>query len=440
MIYLRLEDINVLKFDFSKNYYEIFYPELLPLSLRDRLKDTRDVSDVDVWFDNKELMASFFTNRSINVRRENAKYIMNQLGIKQGNDFASRFKAMIECKALSAADSYWITENENDKWNEVNLLSSPLNESLQQIGLFGSSVKIKGKIQTPELTGQGAYAKAWYCEDGKLYLYKANSPGGNESEREVLASDILDCFNVPHVKYELTKKEGLVVCRCENMNLKNTSLVDSVEADIWAGRNGMNLTELAKKIDSELFYKTIVVDYLISNSDRHGGNWGFYMNNQNGKLIEMHPLFDHNNAFDKNFMHAEDGGICQLLPGKSQKEAALYAIKRCDFRCVKPVEKSMFFDEAMYESFMSRAVEIGLYQKQKITFTDKIFSKKKEPFIPVELKDDNTAEYWKNINSKLFFGNKIQPDKKVENKRENSVEKTQPITKKTQSSGRSISD
>ncbi len=407
MIYLKLEDINVLKFDFSKNYYEIFYPELLPFTLRDRLKDTRDVSDVNVWFDNKELMASFFTNRSISVRRENAKYIMNQLGIKQGNDFESRFKAMVECKALSAADSYWITENEKDKWNEVNLFSSPLNESLQQIGLFGSSIKIKGKIQTPELTGQGAYAKAWYCENGKLHLYKANSSGGNECEREVLASNILDCFNVPHVKYELTQKEGLTVCKCENMNLKNTSLVDSVEADIWANRNGLNLTDLAKKIDSELFYKTIVVDYLISNSDRHGGNWGFYMNNQNGKLIAMHPLFDHNNAFDKNFMQSEDGGICQLLPGKSQKEAALYAIKRCDFRCIKSVEKSMFFDELMYESFMSRAVELGLYQKQKISFRDKIFSRKKEPFIPVELKDDNTAEYWKNINSKLFFESKI---------------------------------
>lgn len=59
------------------------------------------------------------------------------------------------------------------------------------------------------------------------------------------------------------------------MNLKNTGLVDSVEADIWANRNGINLTDLARKIDSELFYKTIVVDYLISNSDRHGATGDF---------------------------------------------------------------------------------------------------------------------------------------------------------------------
>lgn len=164
------------------------------------------------------------------------------------------------------------------------------------------------------------------------------------------------------------------------------------------------------------------------------------MNNQNGKLIAMHPLFDHNNAFDKNFMQSEDGGICQLLPGKSQKDAALYAIKRCDFRCIKSVEKSMFFDETMYESFMSRAVELGLYQKQKITFRDKIFSKKKEPFIPVELKEDNTAEYWKNINSKLLFGNKIQPVEKSENERKTVFEKSSTIAKKIKSPGRGISD
>ena len=429
MIYLKLEVTNVMCFDFSKNYYEIFHPELLPFTLRDRIKDTRGISDINVWFDNKELMVSFFTNRSISVRRENAKYIMNQLGIKQGNDFESRFKAMVECKALSAADSYWITENEKDKWNEVNLLSRPLNESLQQVGLFGSPIKIKGKIQTPELTGQGAYAKAWYSENGKLYLYKANSPGGNECEREVLASNILDCFNIPHVKYELTLKEGLTVCKCENMNLKNTSLVDSVEADIWANRNGIKLTELAKKIDSELFYKTIVVDYLISNSDRHGGNWGFYMNNQTGKLVAMHPLFDHNNAFDKNFMNSKDGGICQLLPGKSQKDAAFYAIKRCDFRCIKPIEKSMFFDETMYESFMRRAVELGLYQKQKITFVDKIFSKKKELYIPVEIKNDNSGDYWRNINLKLILKNEIRPVEKSPVKRSPAKTKVAAISK-----------
>ena len=404
MTYLKLEDEIVLCFDLEKKYYKISKPELLPFSLRNRLIDTTKTKQKnmsEIWFNNQDLISKFFYNRSLSVNRENAKYIMNQLGIKQNNDFESRYKAMMLCKGLSAADNYWISESENEKWQDVNLQSHPLHETLQQIALFGRSLSITGKLRSPEITGQGAYAKAWYRENGKLYLYKANSTGGNECEREVLASNILDCFNIPHVKYELTEKDGKTVCKCENMNFENTSIVDSIEFDIWTSKKGQNFYDEAKKIDSEMFFKTIVVDYLISNSDRHGGNWGFYMNNKTGKLIGMHPLFDHNNAFDKAFMNDKNGGICQLIIGKTQKEAAMYAIKHCDFRCIKPVKKNMFFDNFMYISFMDRACELGLYQRQNLTVFDKLFSPEKESYIPVEIKEDNTHQYWKAIKAQL---------------------------------------
>lgn len=404
MTYLKLEDTTVLKFDFEKRYYEILKPELLPFSMRGRISDTTKANSEDlpeIWFNNQDVISKFFYNRSLSVNRENAKYIMNQLGIKQNNDFESRYKAMMLCKGLSVADSYWITDKDDEKWKDVCLKNNPLHETLQQIALFGRSLTITGELRTPEITGQGAYAKAWYRENDRLFLYKANSNGGNESEREVLASNILDCFNVPHVKYELTKKDNVTVCKCENMNFENSSLVDSIEFDTWVSKKGLNFYDEAKRIDSEMFYKTVVVDYLISNSDRHGGNWGFYMNNKTGKIICMHPLFDHNNAFDSSFMRDKNGGICQLIPGKSQKEAALYAIKHCDFRSIKPVTKEMFFDNAMYLSFMDRACELGLYQKQKLNVFDKLFSPEKQNFVPKKIQPDNTCLYWEKVKEGL---------------------------------------
>ena len=402
MTYLKLENKTVCKFDLSQNHFEILEPDYLPFSLRDRLIDTTKVQNQnmsEIWFRNKELLSSFFYERTLSVNRENAKYIMNQLGIRQNNDFESRYKAMILCKGLSVSDNYWITNDEQEKWENVNLSKNPLHETLQQIALFGRSLTVNGKIISPEITGQGAYAKAWYRENNKLYLYKANSSGGNECEREVLTSNILDCFNVPHVKYELTKKEGKTVCKCENMNLDYTSRVDAFDFDKWTTKKGLDLYDEAKKIDSDLFYKTIVVDYLVSNSDRHIGNWGFYMDNKSGKIIGMHPLYDHNNSFDKAFMEDENGGICQLVPGKTQKEAALYAINHCDFRCIKPITRDMFFDEKFYTIFMKRACELGLYQKQKISIIDKIFFPKKQEYIPVALKEDNTNIYWEKIHN-----------------------------------------
>lgn len=404
MTYLKLEDTTVLAFDLSKKRYEILAPNLLPFSLRGGLQADAGVQGerlLNIWFNNQELLSSFFHNRSLSVKRENAKYIMNQLGIKQNNDFESRYKAMVLCKALSVADNYWITNSESEKWRDVNLKNNPLHETLQQIALFGRSLSITGKLRSPELTGQGAYAKAWYREGGELFLFKASSPGGDESKREVSASEVLDCFNIPHVKYDLAVKDGKLCCKCKNMNLDNSSLVDSSDFELWTARQNLDFFSSVKKIDPEMFYKTIVADYLLANSDRHSGNWGFYMNNRTGKIVRMHPLFDHNNAFDAEFMADPNGGACQLMPGFSQRDAALYAIKRCDVRCLKPVSREIFLTKAMYECFVRRASELGLYQKKERNVLYKIFGGGKTDFFPVEIKPDNSSEYWDSVRAGL---------------------------------------
>ena len=426
---LKLENKTICKFDIEKKYYEVLHPELLPFSLRERLIDTTKLtadSDLSsIWYNNKDVLSHFFNNRSLSVKRENAKYILNQLGIKQNNDFESHYKAMILCKALSVSDNYWITNNEKEKWEDVNLQNNPLHEVLQQIALFGRSLSITGPLHTAELTGQGAYAKAWYRENGRLFLFKANSKGGNESQREVSASTILDCFNVPHVKYELTTKDDVIVCKCENMNFENTSLVDTMAFEDWTQKKNLNFFDTVKKIDSEMYFKTIVVDYLISNSDRHSGNWGFYMNNETGKIACMHPLFDHNNAFDNAFMDDPNGGICQLIPGKNQKEAALYAIKHCDFRCVKPVTKDMFLDDKMYKTFMNRACELGLYKKQEISFFDKILSPSKQEYIPVEIKENNVNFYWEKAKTLLKKKSTVKVARNINNSTINTPARSQ---------------
>ena len=207
------------------------------------------------------------------------------------------------------------------------------------------------------------------------------------------------------------------------MNFDNTSLVDLVSFDDWVQKKGLNLYETARKIDPEMYFKTIVVDYLIANRDRHLGNWGFYMNNETGKIACMHPLFDHNNAFDNAFMDDPTGGICQLTENKNQKEAALYAIKNCDFRCVKPVTKNMFLNEKMYKTFMNRACELGLYKRQKISIFDKIFSSSKQEYIPVEIKENNVNLYWKKAKELL----KKQDTKNINTSINNIVMKTQTI-------------
>lgn len=415
--YLRLQDKDVLHY--SENGTMIIDNEnLLPFIIRGAVKNCTENGERSIQRTNDSAIVNFFTNRSLSVKKENAKYILNALNIPQSNDFDTKCKIMILCKGLSAADDYWITNNPDEKWKDVNLRENPLHETIAQISLYGKSLSITGEIRTPELTGQGAYAKAWERVDGKLFLYKAGN-GHQESEIEVSVSNILDCTNVPHVQYDLEKKENIICCKCEAMNDDKYSRVDAMEVYSYCNRNGINFQDFVKSIDENLFYQTIIVDYLVSNRDRHLGNWGFYMDNNTGEIVGMHPLYDHNNAFDLKFMEDPMGGDCQLIENKKLKEAAAYAINHCDFRFIKDIKKEMFINDKHYLSFMDKASSLGLAHKIKPTFLQRIGFEKFSEYNISEIKANNVDRYWdaldnehiKNLYSKERKPVKSQLDK-----------------------------
>ena len=149
--------------------------------------------------------------------------------------------------------------------------------------------------------------------------------------------------------------------------------------------------------DPENFYKMAV----ISNSDRHMKNWGFYYSNDNNEIIALHPLFDHNNAFDIEDIKEESGGPSLLFQNKTKKEVAEYAIKKCNICCIKPINKDMFINNAMYESFMTRAMELGLCIEKQPTLLQKLHI---QPFERYEMKidiNDDEEIYYQKLNNKI---------------------------------------
>lgn len=402
--YLKLQDKTIMEFNVSKGYYNIKEPELLPFPLRNRIENCNAGCEAST--DNNFLFMSFLSNRTLNINRENAKDILNSLQISQKNDFTTTLKIIILCKGLSVSDDYWITNDEKERWKDVNVRDNSLHETIAAVALFGKSLTITGKIRTPELTGQGAYAKAWKRENGELFLYKASTKGELESEKEVAASQFLDCTNVPHVEYTFCQVDDKRTSRCKSISNNDFSIVDAEDYISWCNVNEKNFMHQMSETDKNLFYQTVVVDYLISNRDRHGGNWGYYMNNHTGEIIGIHPLFDHNNAFSEKLERDENGGECLLINGKTQKEAALYAIKRCDFRITKPVPKEIFITEEDYKSCMERCCELGLYKKQEPNFFQKLKLKQFHEYVPVEIKSNNSNEYYQSIQN--IFQNQIQ--------------------------------
>ena len=50
-------------------------------------------------------------------------------------------------------------------------------------------------------------------------------------------------------------------------------------------------------MDEKSYYEMQIADYILNNSDRHVGNWGFYFDIEENKLQRMYPLMDHDHSF-----------------------------------------------------------------------------------------------------------------------------------------------
>lgn len=363
--YLMLQNVPILKFDMSTESYDVIEPDLMPFYIRG-VFDNVPSNGVDFSFENDPNLKflHFLAQRMLSLDRSNAKKLLNAYNFPQSQDDVTKAKIAITCKAISMSDDYWLNDGDMTfRWEDICPRYNHLNAIVSSIALAGSSFTLSGCPRTPELTGQGLYAKAWVREsDGSIWLYKAGS-GKQEEEIEVLVSNLLDCSNVEHIRYLSAiydyDNANIPVSKCMLANGDKYSLVPALDVELYCNRQALNFQDFVLSIDSDRFYQTCVIDYLIANSDRHMGNWGFYMDNATGKLERLYPIFDHNNAFDVAFMKDTNGGPSLMMRGKSQREAAEYALTHCDI-LFRGIPDDIFLNESQMECFLSRAQHLGI--------------------------------------------------------------------------------
>jgi hypothetical protein len=257
-------------------------------------------------------------NRTLSIGRSYAKAILNALRLSQNN----RFAVCKACRGLSLSDSYWIKqEGDNKSWAEVNLFANPLALFLTELSLSGNNInfddgedaywlsKPEGqlKIHTPELTTLGANAKGWVRAQDGLFLHKVG-------RYEIAADQILTALAIPHLTYAISTDEeikpylsaerqqwltgvGEVVVKSRIFTSEAKAMVTFEEFRIFCENFGLNPFTEASAIDREAYLAMQVVDYIISNDDRHEQNWGFFMDNDTGRMVGYVPLFDHDHAF-----------------------------------------------------------------------------------------------------------------------------------------------
>ena len=310
---------------------------------------------------NEEAVVSWLAGRVLLLSRANAKWIYNLFQFEQTGTDEQRIRIAMVCRAVSVLDPYWL-KYDDDKdicWSKVDVKQNPLNEIVAQVALHGKSLTLQGSPVTPELTTNGAYAKAWRRhEDGNLWLYKLGANGNTESRIEVMCSDLLDKMNVEHVHYEAGKDEDKYVCMCPCMTTENKAILTGMEFQSYCNVNGIDPDVEMFEIDKESIYKMWIVDFLISNRDRHGQNWGFFYDTETMEILGCHPLFDHNKAFDIEYMKNMDSPY--QFGGMTIKQAAKKAMNEVDFHFTAPITREDFITERQYVSFRKRAEFLGL--------------------------------------------------------------------------------
>lgn len=242
---------------------------------------------------NSNTLKEFLQQRVVPKNRTFVKNILET----QGLDFRD-IKGIIDIsKGLALTDCYWITKDDNLKFEDYNLYDNNFSEVLSLVAFTGYTSKIKGIATSPEFTTNGALPKAWRRINNNVYLFKGStaylkaSNGGNEPYSEFYICQLEKVMNIKHVEYNLEKWKGMLASTCPLFTSKNYSYVP-----IYQSSNSNDIDDTykwcIKNNYKEEFADMIMLDALTYNWDRHLGNFGVLKDNTTGEYVSFAPLFD----------------------------------------------------------------------------------------------------------------------------------------------------
>lgn len=342
----------------------INYKSFLPYNLYLEKED-----DMDTRVQNLTNFYAWCSSRVLTLDRKYAKEIMNNIGAVQSPTDRERAMIAISYRALSLMDVFWVrTKDDKKTFNEISLYNHSLSDAFVDVSLRGKNLTLANAEliaeQDPaaDVGTPGVAPKAWIRRNGSFYLLKDGHE--RDVDAELLASKIIDCFQIDHVSYEEDKFHDTRVSKCRIITSKERSIVPIEFIELYCVNHDKDRTEFILKKDPYAYYMMNIIDYLIGNTDRHWGNWGFWVDNKNNKLLRLHPLMDYNKAFLS--YETLSGARCHATDGKlSQKEAATEAVRNIGLNQIRQINPAWFNDEKIKDMFFQRLDFLKSVKKEK---------------------------------------------------------------------------
>lgn len=245
--------------------------------------------DIALPFFIKDDVLGWLQSRTPPKHREHIDKLLKQCNLKS-------IKSIIDfSKGLALTDTLWVTSDLDIKWDEVSLFTNKFNDVISRIAFTGGLFGIGFSTTSPEFGTNGMLPKCWVREKDGIYLYKGGTSGfsntGNEPYSEVLASQVLDCLEYPHINYTLAKYHGETASKCK---LYTSERVMMLPIFSYFAMNDLNV--MVKHSEDENFKTLIsecmIFDHLCCNTDRHAGNISVVLNADTFEYIGMCPIYD----------------------------------------------------------------------------------------------------------------------------------------------------
>ena len=331
----------------------IYAPSFMPYHLY-----LEAANDLDTRLNNLNNFYYWCSSRVLPPDRRFAKEILNSIGAKQAVTDRDRAAIAISYHGLSLTDVYWIKFNrENVSFADLSLFRHSLSGAFADVSLNGRSLTVQNaELLKPndaagDIGTRGIAPKAWIRENGSFYLLK----NGDERDvkAELLASKIARCFWAESVAYERSTFEGKPVSRSRIITSEDEGLVSMEAVDVYCANRELDRDAFVLKKDAYDYHMMNLIDYLVGNTDRHWGNWGFLVSNDTNKLEKLYPMMD----FNKSFLSYDtiDGARCQTCSRKlSQREAAIEAVRAVGLNQIAEIKTEWFEDPTVRDMFFRR--------------------------------------------------------------------------------------
>lgn len=275
----------------------------------------------------------WWKSRVIPASRQDLAFLLNEYG------FDTAAELSVRSLGLSLSDQYWLRPDTDLTWDNVNFFTNTFSEDLGEAFFSRGSSKPDINPFSPDASSNGWLKKKWKIIDGERYLAKGGSgPFFQEPYNEVIASQIMKLLDITHVEYSLIMEGGNPLCLCKNFVTPDTELVPAVQVRniIKKSNNDSELSHFLRCADAleipgvaRYIDELLSIDFLIENTDRHYGNFGFLRDVNTLRFLGPAPIFDNGTSLWNSSVGFEIGSWQPCRPFKATHKEQIKLLKSC---------------------------------------------------------------------------------------------------------------